>query len=319
MRFEPEANKRVLILMNPAARNGRSIVATALEIAKHTSTRLDLIIPNASSRAEQVEMAREALRQGVDAVLVAGGDGALNGAINLIAPYDVPLGLIPTGSGNDFARALGIRRKHPKHVVKVLLDAIEQSRPTLRVDAISVTLTHDRGETRNLLVANSINIGFDAAVNRRANALRLVPASLRYLLALLQEVRRFLPFNFTVSEGDEQPSEQDLALVCIQNGPFIGGGIPLAPAAQISNGLIEVSSVRAVARPLLFLLFPLLFMRRHAWLTPLTTRRTDRVSVTVPQGVSVFADGEEVLASTRSEVQVDVVALPGVFRIIQGH
>jgi diacylglycerol kinase (ATP) len=302
--------KRVLLLVNPAARNGRSLIAGAHEITKHLEQRIEIVIPDSSSREAQIDSAKQAILDGVDAVLVRGGDGAVHGALNLLVDHPVPLGVIPAGSGNDFARALRLPRNRPAKVLKQLLQAFEIDPRTTPIDVIKTTVRSESGLQRTVLVANSVNIGFDAIVNQRGNELTRAPASLRYFIALLQVVRKFMPIPFQ-THGRHTPSmKQKLALICVQNGPFIGGGIPLAPGALINDGRIECSTVRAVSRLKLVTLFPLLMLRAHRLLRPLRTTSITELTVEVPEGVPVYADGEELMSGENGACTVHMVVQP---------
>ncbi|MGO1860880.1 diacylglycerol/lipid kinase family protein, partial [Agrococcus casei] len=317
---ESSCMRRILVLLNPAAGNRRSAVAAVRGVAAHRSMRVELVVPDASDRARQLDEARAAVDEGVDAVLVHGGDGALSGAINLVAGRPVPLGIVPAGTGNDFARAAGIDRSRPRAVLDGLLTALEDDSPeVVEADALVATVRRPGHEDRQHWVANSVNIGFDAKVNQRANGLRTTPRSLRYLVALAQEVPQFEGIAFGHSVDGSARQEQRLALICVQNGPFIGGGIALAPHARIDDGRMSVSFVEAIAKPGLVALFPLLMLRRHKWLKPLSTREAESISIDVPAGVPVFADGDELAAATDSGCSVEIEVRPRAFRLLQAQ
>lgn len=293
------AVRRVLLLLNPGAGQGRALRDAQRRLERHPGPQLDLIVPDPRDQRAQMEQARTAVREGVDVVVVCGGDGMVSAGVSLVAQRGIPLGIIPTGTGNDFARAAGVPRRRGAALQRVL-DAVSRPQlPVRTVDALRVEAkTHDDGRDENhreadrsggarrhRWVANAVNIGFDARVNQRANAQTRTPRQLRYLVALAQEVPRFAPLQFDAGFDGAAAERLDSALVCIQNGPTIGGGIPLAPAARIDDGWAEVSQVGPLSRAGLTALFPLLMLRRHRWLTPLTTARARRLRIRVPAGV----------------------------------
>lgn len=238
-------------------------------------------------------------------------------AVNLVAQRAVPLGIVPTGSGNDFARAVGIPRR-TSEAVRRLLEALQQPELPLRpVDALRLKSSFEPGFR---WAANSVNIGFDARVNQRANAQRGVPRRLRYLAALAQEIPWFRAVEFELQIDSEEEVVQHSALICIQNGSFIGGGIPLSRQGRPDDGWAEVSHIAPLSRPGLVVLFPLLMMRMHRWLRPLVTQRLRHIRIHVPEGVPVFADGDELHSGTSESGQgVDVEAelIPGALLLLR--
>jgi diacylglycerol kinase (ATP) len=304
-----------------------------------------LVIPDPSDQEEQLREAKAVVEQGVDAVVVCGGDGIVGLGVNLVAQQEIPLGIVPTGSGNDFARAADIPRRHANALQRVLQALAQPELPVRRVDAIRLKIScapssqadtgasaqsleavkavevRERSENavRVLWVANSVNIGFDAQVNQRANAQRRVPRQLRYLVALAQEVPRFCAVEFGLRLDSGPAVRQKSSLICIQNGGSIGGGIPLAPRARIDDGWAEVSHIEPLSRAGMVTLFPVLMLRMHRLLKPLTTRQIRHIRVEVPPQVPVFADGEE-LHSGRSSLAagtvVEATLIPGAVLIL---
>lgn len=308
--------RRVLVLLNPGAGQGRILRRTVEGLESGCGPELELLIPDPDDQARQFLEAEAALTAGADAVIVCGGDGMINLAANLVAQTGVPLGIIPTGSGNDFARALGVPRRSSEAVDRVLQSLAQPELLSRRVDALRISTSG----TEPRWVVNSVNIGFDARVNQRANAQSRAPRKLRYLTALAQEVPRFAPVEFTVQVNSEGERLQRSALVCIQNGTFIGGGIPLALGGRPDDGIAEVSHVQPLSRPGLVALFPLLMLRMHRWLGPLVTQSIQRIRIGIPEGVPVYADGDELpcgAADCERGVVLDIELIPGALALLR--
>lgn len=307
---------RVLVLLNPGA-GRRAVLQAAREHIEARGSDLDLVVPDPSDQKAQLSEAEAAVRQGVDAVVVCGGDGMVGLGVNLVAQQEIPLGIVPTGSGNDFARAADIPRRHADALHRVLLALQQPELPARRVDALRLRIEGDGADV--LWVANSVNIGFDAQVNQRANAQRRVPRQVRYLVALAREVPRFRAVEFELRLDSEPAVRQQSSLVCIQNGSSIGGGIPLAPGARIDDGWAEVSHVAPLSRPGLVALMPLLMLRMHRWLKPLTARRIRHIRIGVPAEVPICADGDELHPGRSSAAEglvVEVELVPGALLIL---
>lgn len=243
---------------------------------------------------------------GTRAVLVQGGDGSLGAALTLLHGcgfFDAGgvLGLIPSGSGNDFARAVGLPRHPAPAEIEALVEAAlahatadpEPGRQpargrVLRLDALAV-----RCGDRELLAANSLNVGFDAEVNLRANALHRVPAEAKYLLGLLGAVPSFRPFTAGFRADDGPAHRRRRTLVAVLNGPFVGGGIRLGPGAAPDDGLLDLVELGPVGAASLAALFPTAYAGLHVHHPALETSRITCLELDLPAGVAVCADGEE--------------------------
>ena len=310
-------HRTVLVLLNPAAGQGRHAARIQRHLAEYASPDLKLIVPDPTDHQEQLRQAHEIIGAGADAVVIFGGDGMVHAAVQLLAGTQVPLGVVPTGTGNDFARGAGIARRATIKTLRNLLHHLGQPElATAEVDALRVRITAAGQPPQECWAANSVNIGFDARVNQRANQLRAVPGPLRYLTALAQTVPSFRPIPFSITVDGENAERRDSALVCLQNGPFIGGGIPLAPGARADDGLLDLSVVQPLSRPGLVALFPLLMLRGHSMLRPLKTDQHQRVLVDVPPQVPIYADGDELVAGADRQCQVEVLLQPRALRLL---
>lgn len=310
------SRSRVLVLVNPLASERHPGLAIALATA---ASELDLLMPRGVDAGLQFRAAAEMVETGVDAVVVCGGDGTVAAGLALTAGTGIPLGIVPAGTGNDFARAAHIERSDPAGSLARLLDGLRDGAlRTCTVDALRMSVVTRESGASNVWVANSANIGFDALVNARANTYRHLPVTGRYLVALLRELPAFRPARFRISRDDQPPRDRTATLICVQNGPWIGGGIPLAPSADPRSGTAVLSTVDRIPRLVLAALFPLIYLRAHRLLTPLCQHRIERARITVPSGVPVYADGEEILPGSQDGAEVEIAVVPGAVRLIQG-
>lgn len=330
----PAVRRRVLVLLNPRAGRRRGLVRAEARLRERPGLAVDLVVPDPADHAAQLAAARAALAEGVDAVVVRGGDGMVGAGFGLVCDHAaatgrrVPLGIVPAGTGNDVARAAGLHRHDPRAALETVLRALEA--PTVRtrdVDALRVTVTRPAtaadGEADGADVvvqrrwaANSVNIGFDARVNARANRLRRLPGPLRYLAALALEARAFVPQELGLRLDDGPPARRRAALVTVQNGPSIGGGIPLAPGARIDDGRADAVIVGPLPTAGLVALFPLVYVRGHRLVGALRTARVRRIAVRVPAGMPVYADGDPVVEEPVEGCEVTVEAVPGAVALL---
>lgn len=309
--------RRVLIMLNPKAGQGGSLAKAALALSRRQSLDLELVVPRPADPTEQLAQARAEIDSGVDAVIVHGGDGAVQIGFNLVAGTGIPLGIVPAGTGNDFARSLGINRKDSTKALEDILDALKGEIITTEVDGLKVSISGSASGER--WVANSVNIGFDARVNQVANAMKHVPGSLRYGVALAREVPRFEQFTVDGVMDGKVARSVSTSLICIQNGPFIGGGIPFSLGSRPDDGTFDLSFVHSSSKTALVTLFPLVYARMHWAIGPLTQHRGRHVTLSLPAEIPVFADGDEVLDGRQGPTSVTIDLVRRAVKILLPH
>lgn len=310
------ASPRVLVLLNAASGDGIDD-ATLDYLETHASERiraLDLVVVNETRASVLVARARAELDRGVRAVVVRGGDGMVNLGVNLVAGTGIPLGIIPAGSGNDFARSAGIPTGGGHRALDALLRAAEHPEAfTESVDAIRV-----RTGERELLVANSVNFGFDSLVNEEANGLRGVAAGgARYLVAIGRLLRAgrldFEDAEFTVELDGRDPEPGALMLAAALNGKSFGSGIRIAPGADLADGALELARVEALPAWKFLLLLPTIIVGAHTRLRQVRIERARRVRVSGPSTLPVYADGDAIgFGGYEAEV------VPSAWRLLRG-
>lgn len=282
------------MLVNPTSGKGRG--RRAAEIAIPQLERAGLRVRRLEGRTveEAVELAQSVTRDGADALIVVGGDGMVHLACQALAGSDLPLGVIPAGTGNDTARALGIDRKDPRRAANTVIAG--QLR---RIDLADVAGTR---------VATVVATGFDAKVNERANQMTWPRGQMRYNIATLAELRVFDPIRFTL-ELDGQPYEVDAMLVSVGNGPSYGGGLRICEGAEIDDGLLDVVIVKPVGKAELVWMYPRLFRGSHTSHRQYERHRVRTVSIAAPDIVA-YGDGERL-----GPLPVTISALPGALRV----
>jgi len=267
---------RVAVLINPGSgrRQGETIAAAAipaLSAAGH-----DVV----TVRGDDADAAHDELRHqvgiGLDAVVVIGGDGALHGVLDLVADTDLVLGLLPAGTGNDTARALGIPLKDPVTALDVVLSG--------------QTRTIDLARADGRYVATVVASGFDSKVSERASTMRWPSGRLRYQRAIVAELREFEPLPFTITL-DGRTIERHAMLVAVGNGPSFGGGLRICEGASIDDGLLDVVIINPVSRLKLLQVLPQLRTGAHTGLAEFERHRVREVTLSSP-GIVAYGDGE---------------------------
>lgn len=225
-------NRMLHIIYNPIAGHGRS------HAARQAIEPLLLKIPHTFHETQYKGHAREIARAltvgSRDVTIVSmGGDGTLNEVLNgVVDPACLRLGVIPCGSGNDFAAAAGISTD-PCEALKLLLDG--EARPT------------DYMECSGVRGINAIGAGIDVEILRRRLRMKLLKGSAAYLASLIATVINYRPRRFDVVT--ETGIENHSALIaCVCNGRSIGGGIQLCPNARLDDGLLDLAVIDGISR-----------------------------------------------------------------------
>lgn len=300
---------RVGLLANPSAaqgsahRTGRQ-VGQLLRLAGISV--VDLSGPSASVARARAEEIRDSLT----ALVVVGGDGTVALGAELVAGSPVRLGIVPAGSGNDFARALGLAVNDPEASTRALLHAL--SRPVVTVDAIEITSAGEASPRHRSIALGNVNLGFDALVNARANRARRGGA-VRYTAATLRELRSFRALPFWLEIDDEERIEVDAMVLTLCNSGVFGRGMWIAPGARVDDGKLELATVSGLSRPQLLRLFPRVFAGTHTTLDAFDLRSVERITVGLRDGraLRAYADGE-----ASSLLPLTARVLPGAVRLL---
>ncbi len=242
-----------------------------------------------------------------------GGDGMVSMGASLVAGTGIPLGIVPAGTGNDFARSAGLELGEPAESIERLLTALRTG--SARVREVDVMRASVDGVER--LAINSINVGFDALVNRRANELQRIPGTLRYLVALVDSVGRYSTSDFVLATDGSEPLRVSAELITILNGSTMGGGISMASQARIDDGVLDLVRVGGLTKLRLLAFFPLAMLGRHLRLSAVSLERVRSLHLEVPPGVLIYADGEELRGPGGGSCTLDVRIEPAGVRLVQ--
>ncbi|SON62124.1 Diacylglycerol kinase [Mycobacterium simulans] len=273
---------KVTALTNPLSGHGTAVGAAQHAIArlKHRGVEVVEIVGEDPEDARYLVAA--ALEKGTDAVVVTGGDGVISNALQVLAGTDVPLGIIPAGTGNDHAREFGIPTKDPEAAADIVIDGWTET--------IDLGRIRD-GKGVNKWFGTVAAAGFDSLVTDRANRMSWPHGRLRYYIAMLAELSqlRLLPFRMVLDGTTEIDS--DLTLVALGNTRSYGGGLLICPNADHSDGLLDITMAQSDSRTKLLRLFPTIFKGSHVELDEVSTARAKTIHVECP-GINVYADGD---------------------------
>ncbi|MEL0149669.1 MAG: diacylglycerol kinase family protein [Pontimonas sp.] len=280
-------SRHIVVASNPQASFGKNHgagadVARALGSAGHDVVALQEVDYQALEAA-----ARAALRE--DSVLVVvGGDGMVHLGAQLAREKNVPLGVIPAGTGNDLARHLGLPLGSISQATEHLITALrgEPSEIDLGIAKSMAGVEHP--------FACVFSAGFDALVNERANSLRFPKGRHRYTLALLIELAKLRPIPYTLTlDGVEETGS--FLLVAVANSQSFGGGMKVTPDASLVDGKLDVFTLDPLSRIAFLRIYPRVFKGLHVTDRRVHIRQARSVRVESP-GVVAYADGERLEA-----------------------
>jgi len=269
------AMKPIGVVVNPNANRGKgreSGEQVFAELAKRGIAAINLSGPDAASASSKGQIAIS--DQELSGVIAVGGDGTAQLAVNLCVPNQIPMGLIPAGSGNDQARELNIPRDSIADAVEHLVNHLHSPR---RVDVMRV-----KTSTREFWSLGSISAGFDALCAQRANGLKWPKGPNSYVAAMLLELPRFEPIEYHLDVDGEKRSLK--AMLCgVANVKNFGGGMKISPDSEITDGDLEVFILHEVSRPRLLRIFPTVYEGKHL--------AFDEVEILNAKSVSIANDG----------------------------
>jgi len=259
-----------------------------------------------------------------DAILIFGGDGTVHRYLPQLVALRVPVLVVPCGSGNDFARVLGLRRlRHSLAAWHKFCSGIGNVRTIdLGVIAPFITDPQEAGEApapREHYFCCVGGVGLDAEIARRANRLpRWLRAHGGYVLSLPSALLGFAPVAMKISSPDAGNPEGNVArnikpmmVAAFANTPTYGGGMKVAPRARLDDGKLDVCFIRQMNKFKLLCLFPSVFFGRHLGIPEVEYFQTERLRVETEAPRDVYADGEYVC---RTPIEVSVAR--GALRVI---
>ncbi|BCL19363.1 diacylglycerol kinase [Streptomyces tuirus] len=270
----------ITLFVNPTAGRGRGARAAQPAASALRAAGFSVRTVLGEDAADALVRARAAVEAGTGALIAVGGDGMAALALRAVAGTRTPLGLIAVGTGNDFARALGLPVREPAAAGRMIADALKCG----RIRDI------DLGQVGDRWFGTVLASGFDSRVNDRGNRMRWPTGRLKYDLAMIGELAGFRPVPYRIRLDDEV-LEAEATLVAVGNGSSYGGGMRICPGADLTDGLFDVTVVGDCSRTTLLRVFPRVYRGTHVDHPKVTVLRAARVEIAA-EGVTGYADGE---------------------------
>jgi diacylglycerol kinase (ATP) len=293
-----------LLFVNPVAGRGRTRrrLAGIVRILDTAGIAADIRTSHAAGDLEA--QVRDAVNAGAGRILVAGGDGSIHEAVNgiLSANRKAALGVIPTGTGNDFAKACGIPLDW-RRATRELGARLQAGNALRRVDV---------GRMNGRWFANGAGIGFDAKVTRTAQSCRLPLGGIVYLLTVLRCLVDGITTPRMSIRADGVTWDDAVTLASIANGPWVGGMFHIAPMAANDDGAFDLVIAAPVTRRRVLVLLPMLLGGRHLGEAEISHFRVRRLTISADADTPSQLDGEVQPLGREFEIEL----LPGALDLL---
>jgi diacylglycerol kinase (ATP) len=257
-----------------------------------------------------IELARQAAEEGYRMVVAVGGDGTVHEVINGL--MQVPesqrpcLGIVPLGSGNDFAHALGVELVPSLALQQVLKGEIRQ------VDVAVIRDDHGRVEYWN----NTLGMGFDTSVLLRSRRIPIFSGFPVYFLAVLQTIMKDNEASLLTVNTDNGSMDKNLMMLVLCNGPREGGGFLVSPASRVDDGFLDYVCISQVSRLRMFQLVPEVMKGTHLKFSEVQSGKFQRVEIQSDRPLYIHTDGEIFSGFGTDIHKVSVEILPGALKVV---
>jgi len=293
---------RITLLTNPMAGHGNAPHAAERAVARFQERGVDVTEIVGRDAVHARELVGDAISHGTDALVVAGGDGVISLALQALVHSDIPLGIIPAGTGNDHAREYASPVGDPAAAVDVIVAG--------HTETIDLGLIRCADNTTTWFGTVAAT-GFDSLVSDRVNRMRWPHGRMRYNLAIVADLSQLHPLPFRLVLDGEREIVTDLTLAAFGNTRSYGGGMLICPDADHADGLLDITMVNSGSRLRLVRLFPTIFSGTHVELDEVTTARARSIWVECP-GINAYADGEYACP-----LPAEISAMPGALTILR--
>jgi len=270
---------RILVITNPLAGAGKTLrLLPRIKQWLSASPHEFFFVTPPSLEAMRLEI-RNATDHGMEALLLVGGDGTVHQALRTIAETNIPFGYLPCGRGNDFARNIGLPLKLKKSC------SFPSNPSFIQVDLPRIN---------HIPFIAVAYVGFDAEVNKLANDGKgYFGGTLGYIVCVLKTLETFKPFEIEITIDDLTWRER-VMMVTVANAPFYGGGMKIAPDANMNDGVFDICIVQEISKFELLQQFPKVFKGTHIFHPRVLMKTGKKVKLISDENREIFADGEYV-------------------------
>lgn len=304
-------HRKVKIILNPMADMGNAW-RIARDLRSITEQHGGVDWSGTVYPGHAIELAKQAGEQGYSMVIAMGGDGTVHEVVNglMQIPEEIRpvLGVVPAGSGNDFAHSINAS-KTPNEALTCALNG--------QASAIDLGVMTDEHGHREYF-DNTLGIGFGAIVTIRSHQLPILRGFLMYLTAVIQTIiLDHNPIHMQI-ESDEEKWEQKVIYLILCNGPREGGGFLIAPDARIDDGIFHYAMITDVSRAMMFRIVPEVMKGTHGRFKQVKMGTCKKFSLTANRPLYIHADGEIFTGPGTDLRNVSFEILPNALNVVKG-
>ena len=277
------------VIVNPVAgaHSTRRKWPRISKLLKHVGLSFDYEYTEGVGHA--IELARAAASDGYQCVVAVGGDGTVNEVANGIlcstGSGNIALGVVSTGTGSDFVRSAGIPRDYPSAC------SCLTSPRRLLID-VGVVEYQSKGQTLQRFFVNAAGVGFDATVVEATERLpKHLGGTIPYLAGLLRSLFSYKNKSVVLSVGSKVETKRILSVI-VANGGYFGGGMHVAPQAELNDSLLDVVTIGDVGKFELLKALPMVYKGTHITHPKVRMEKVTKITIESPERVLVHADGE---------------------------
>ncbi len=276
-------------IVNPVSGRGKGKIIGEHIIDHLNRLSIDFEVEWTERPGHAIELAEQGVKNHT-VIVAVGGDGTMNEVLNGMAGGNNVLGLIPVGSGNDFARAVGIPFDF-KQALEVLLRGRKKQ--------------IDLGKANERFFGNGVGIGFDAYVVHNSLKVRRLRGNAIYLYSVLRTLKEYKPVPLEIHFNGSTKID-DFFMISVGNGVSMGGGFYLTPDAQMDDGLFDLCLIQNM--PMVSILKNLLkvYSGKHKEDPRVEMQRTDRLQIESRKPFGVHIDGE-LLSLKMKKLEIEII------------
>ncbi|MEV8451869.1 diacylglycerol kinase [Streptomyces sp. NPDC052095] len=290
----------ITLFVNPTAGSGRGAHAAQPAASALRDAGFSVRTVLGVDADDALRRAREAVAGGTGALITVGGDGMMSLALQAVAGTTTPLGVVAVGTGNDFARALGLPIREPAAAGRLAAEALKGG----------AVREIDLGRVGERWFGSVLASGFDSRVNDRGNRMRWIGGRFKYDLAIVAELAAFKPIPYRVRLDGGPVREIEATLIAVGNGTTYGGGMRICAEAVMDDGLFDVTVVGDCGRATLLKVFPRVYKGTHLDHPKVAVHRVSSIELAAA-GVTAYADGEPLGA-----LPLTATCVPGAVRVL---
>ncbi|MBN2797320.1 MAG: diacylglycerol kinase family lipid kinase [Clostridia bacterium] len=268
--------RKIKFIVNPVAGDGSSKDTIKLIHDKMEKSELSYSISISSYKGDVENLSRKAVEKGYTDIIAVGGDGTLLEAFNGLYNTNTTLGIIPTGTGNDFIRMLGITKNVNDEIDRIILGN---------------TKVVDTGSVNGYHFLNIVGIGIDGdIIEKTENVKKFIKGPPAYIYATFSSLIKFKCKSVKITI-DDQTFKKNVFLVAVGNGQYFGGGMRITPNAEVDNELLEVVIINKMPKPKFAILFRKVFTGDHIHEDVVEVYRGRNIKIETEYDLSIEADG----------------------------